>query len=138
MDTRDLIEERETLQQTLLDEFNDRFSADLDYFEEIEEYDSEDFDPKELESFKEEFEHEFYTISEIDRLEREGIDDFNYGAYLIPEEGFVDYVQELLEDCGYISKDFPSWIEIDWDSTAENVKVDYMEVSYKGNTYLVR
>lgn len=55
---------------------------------------------------------------------------------LIPEDEFKEYVQDLCEDCGYISKDFPSWIEIDWDGTADNVRGDYNEVEFEGTTYL--
>jgi len=36
---------------------------------------------------------------------------------------------------GYISRDFPSWIEIDWKSTAENIKVDYTFGEYGGITF---
>ena len=46
--------------------------------------------------------------------------------------------QELLVDCGYIPKDLPSWIVIDWEETADNLKIDYMEVSLMGETYLMR
>ena len=43
-----------------------------------------------------------------------------------------------LKGCGYISDDFPSWIEIDWEATAENVKQDYSELEYEGETYFYR
>jgi hypothetical protein len=32
----------------------------------------------------------------------------------------------------------PDWIVIDWDATADNLKVDYTEVEFDGVTYLVR
>ena len=57
---------------------------------------------------------------------------------MIEEDDFEDYVRELLVDCGYISKDFPYWIEIDWEATSENVKQDYSELEYKGETYYFR
>jgi len=38
-----------------------------------------------------------------------------------------DFTQNLLDDLGYIPKDFPSWIEIDWEATASNVMQDYVE-----------
>lgn len=44
-----------------------------------------------------------------------------YPITLIRDEYFTTYVQELCEDIGYISKDFPGWIAIDWETTAENV-----------------
>ena len=50
--------------------------------------------------------------------------------------GFLS--SEYIEYCGYISDDFPSWIEIDWEATAENVKQDYSELEYEGGTYFYR
>lgn len=38
-----------------------------------------------------------------------------------------DFVQEIVEENGWISKDFPSWIYIDWESTARDVMYDYEE-----------
>ena len=64
--------------------------------------------------------------------------DWRYGETLIPEEDFVSYCQELLQDIGDLPKDLPWYIAIDWDQTAENLKADYVEVEYLGNTYLVR
>ena len=78
------------------------------------------------------------SITDIEKLEDEIGSEFNYGVTLIPEEYFTDYVKDLLEDVGYISKDFPSWIEIDWEETANNVRQDYMEIEYNGRYYLVR
>ena len=38
-----------------------------------------------------------------------------------------DFTRNILDDFGYIPKDFPSWIEIDWEATASNVMQDYVE-----------
>ena len=73
-------------------------------------------------------------MQELESLENE-ISEWSDGNTLIPEEDFVDYCQELCED---IPRDLPSYIVIDWDATAENLKADYSEVEYQGNTYLVR
>ena len=66
------------------------------------------------------------------------VSDWRYGETLIPEEDFVDYCQELLLDTGVLPKDLPDYIEIDMDATAENLKADFVEVEYLGNTYFVR
>ena len=58
------------------------------------------------------------------------------GVTLIPESEFVAYCRELLEDCGDIPKNLPHYITIDWDDTADNIKVDYSEIEYDGDTYL--
>ena len=40
----------------------------------------------------------------------------------------ADFAERLCEDCGYISNDMPSWIEIDWETTWEaNLRHDYYE-----------
>jgi len=64
--------------------------------------------------------------------------DTPYGEILIRYSYFSEYTQDLCEDCGYIANDFPSWIEIDWDATAENVKQDYTIVDFDGIDYYMR
>lgn len=41
-----------------------------------------------------------------------------YPVTLIRDSYFTEYAEELVTDCGYISKDFPHWIAVDWDATA--------------------
>ena len=38
-----------------------------------------------------------------------------------------DFVQDLLESCGDIPADLPAYIHIDWESTASDIMMDYME-----------
>ena len=64
--------------------------------------------------------------------------DWQWGETLIHEDYFVDYVKELLADVGTIPADFPEWIAIDWEETANNVKVDYTELTFDGVTYYAR
>lgn len=61
-----------------------------------------------------------------------------YPGFLIADHYFTDYTRELLEDCGTIPKDFPTWIEIDWDATARNVQMDYTPVTIDWRTYWTR
>ena len=61
-----------------------------------------------------------------------------YPVTLIRESYFVDYVQELLEDCGEIPRNLPHYIHIDWERTARDVRVDYSTVEIDGVTYLYR
>lgn len=58
-----------------------------------------------------------------------------YPVTLIRDDYFEDYTEELLKDCGYLPNDLPSWIEIDWGKTADNVKVDYTSGEFDGVTY---
>lgn len=83
-----------------------------------------------------------YSKDEVDEAEEElynlekfcepfvGYSDWDYGETIISGDYFIDYVEELISDCGYISKDFPDWIAIDWESTAESVKQDYTPNDY--------
>lgn len=61
-----------------------------------------------------------------------------YPVTLVREDYFTEYSRELVEECGYISKDFPWWIVVDWDATAKNVRMDYTSVEFKGQTYWTR
>jgi hypothetical protein len=142
IDTRDLIEERENHYEMILNEFNDRFNMELDEFSDIETFlddeASESITKEEREEFFEYMADEYNAIREIDELESYVSSEFDYGLTLIPEDDFEDLVEQDLKDCGYISKDLPGWIEIDWEATANNIKVDYGEVDFRGETYLFR
>ena len=65
-------------------------------------------------------------------------DDWRHGATLISLEYWPTYAQELVEDVGDLPRNIPSYIVIDWEATAGNLKVDYTEVDFDGVTYLVR
>ncbi len=64
--------------------------------------------------------------------------DWQYGETMIRESYFVEYCQELLEDIGDLPKDLPHYIEIDWEKTARNIRMDYTEVDFDGVAYLIR
>ena len=61
-----------------------------------------------------------------------------YPITLIHESYFVEYCEELVKDVGDLPKEIPSYIEIDWDKTAENMKWDYSSIEIDGNTYYYR
>jgi hypothetical protein len=61
-----------------------------------------------------------------------------YPGYMVADCYFTDYARELLEDCGTMPRDLPSWVEIDWDATARNVRIDYTPVEVNGRTYWTR
>ena len=143
IDTRDLIEERDNHYETILNEFNDRFNTELDEFSDIETFlddeASECITKEDREEFFEYMADEYNSIREIDELESDmSSREWSYGINMIPEDDFEDYAKDLVEYCGYISKDFPSWIEIDWEATSNNIKQDYSEVNFRGETYLYR
>ena len=135
IDTRDLAERREALKQEILDSFLENFPH---YEEMTESFEDIRFEEEEIESWKEYFEDELKEIEEIDDVENELGSEFEYGVTLVDVDDFEEFVEQDLEDIGYIPKDFPSWIEIDWKATANNVRQDYTEVTYQGNSYLGR
>ncbi len=135
LDTRTLAERREALKQEILDSFLENFPH---YEEMTESFEDIRFEEEEIESWKEYFEDELKEIEEIDDVENELGSEFEYGVTLVDVDDWEEFVEQDLEDIGYIPKDFPSWIEIDWKATANNVRQDYTEVTYQGNSYLGR
>ena len=63
---------------------------------------------------------EYYFLDAIDHFE-----DAYQGEY----QSGADFAEQIASDCGYISRDFPSWIEIDWQATWDNsLSWDYTEI----------
>lgn len=135
IDTRDLIEKRSELMQSILESFLETFEHYKDLTNEFEDILSEE---EEIQSWKEDWEDELEQIEEINKIEDSIGSEFDYGCTLVSEDYWEDYVEDLLVEIGYLPKDLPSWIEIDWEATANNVKVDYIEVEYQGQTYYGR
>ena len=48
-------------------------------------------------------------------------------------EGGAEFAEQMTSDCGYISRDMPSWVEIDWEATWENLSYDYTEIITPNN-----
>ena len=135
LDTRDLSKRREELKEEILDSFLENFPH---YQEMTESFEDIRFEEEEIQSWKEDFEDELKEIEEIDTIENELGSEFDYGVALVDVDDWEEFVEQDLKDLGYIPKDFPSWIEIDWEATANNVRQDYTEVEYQGNSYLGR
>ena len=64
--------------------------------------------------------------------------DWVHGETLIHRLHFVDYVADMLADCGTIPRDIPWFVEIDWEATAGNVEADYSSIDFDGVEYLIR
>ena len=63
---------------------------------------------------------EDYFLDAVEHLE-----DAYQGEYV----SGADFAEQIASDCGYISRDFPSWIEIDWVKTWDNtLSYDYTEI----------
>lgn len=70
--------------------------------------------------------------------EAEGCGDWKDGETLIRESYFTQYCEELLKDCGELPKDIPWYIVIDWEKTADHIRIDYTSLDLDGITYLIR
>src|SRR5690554_3957878 len=117
LDTNDLIEKREELKEEI---FNDFLECFPQYEDMTDSYDDILMEEEEIQDWKEGWSEEIEHIEEIDSIEEEIGGEFDYGTTLIDESDMEEYVKDLLDELGYIPKDFPSWIEIDWSSTADN------------------
>lgn len=144
-DSRDLIEYREYLGGQLVLAWNEaneeEFPADsIADLLDTNGYEYADDAKNQFAAFEEEYESDITHYKEISDFceELSGSPDFGYGETIIPESKFTEYCEELVKDCGYIRSDLPSWIEINWEATADNMKADYMEVDFNGGTYLMR
>jgi hypothetical protein len=60
------------------------------------------------------------------------------GMTIINEGYFADYCKELCQDIGAVPKNTPGYLVIDWEETAENLKVDYFEIEIQGTTFYYR
>lgn len=61
-----------------------------------------------------------------------------YPVTLLRHYHFVDAMKEMVEEIGDMPDGFPSYIEIDWDKTAENLRADYTSVDFDDVEYWYR
>ena len=141
IDTRDLYKRQQELQselETLQDAVSEAQEA-LNECEDAEDRevlaDSFNKAQDDLADWQSEYQEE---LDELNDLESEVGDNFMHGETLIDEDDFVEYVQDLAEDMGATAGDDHSWLVIDWEATADNVKMDYSSCEYQGTTYLFR
>lgn len=64
--------------------------------------------------------------------------DWRHGETLIRESYFTEWAEDYVSDIGDLPREIPSYLAIDWEKTANNLKVDYTEVDFDGVTYLIR
>lgn len=96
---------------------------------------------EELQGIEERDEEEQTELGNLLALQEEAegyAPDWKYGCALIRDSYFTEYTRELCDDIGSVPKDFPHWIEIDWEATARNVRTDYTSVEFGDVTYWVR
>lgn len=126
IDSREIIERIEELQE-LIEEYDEELKEIEDEDGEVYEEDEDLFDERE----------ELRILLEVQE-QGECSPDWNYGEILIHKNYFVEYVKEMLHDIGEFPRDIPWYIEIDWDSTAQNIKMDYTTIDFDGEPYYIR
>ena len=91
-----------------------------------------------------EFEYNRHSeeLAELEELKEEiesnSDEGFECGIQLIHENYIDDYLDELIDACGYLPNDLPTWVKIDWQATYDNMKEDYNEIELNGNTFYIR
>lgn len=94
-----------------------------------------DYDP---EGWRADLQEELVNLHRLAEQGEHDVSDWQYGATLIRYSYFTAYCREMVDDSAYLGKDLPNWIEIDWDATAGNMRVDYVELTFDGVVYLAR
>jgi hypothetical protein len=61
-----------------------------------------------------------------------------YPVSFIRDSYFTEYAEDLVKDISDMPRDIPSYIEIDWEATARNIRQDYSSVEFDGETYWYR
>ena len=150
IDSRDVIERIEELggeRQSLADEVSDAQETLNDA-----EDDTSALDAAEIRELKDKFAEASQALSDWDEengeeltalknLADEGANessDWAYGETLIHYDHFTEYTQQTIEDVGDLPRNLPGYIVIDWEQTAENLKVDYSTIDFDGQTYYIR
>lgn len=133
------------------DKHADRFDIRdvIERFEELES-DRESFtelegepDPEKWQNENpDEYEEYLILLSFLEEVKGHGGDEQWQGDWyplsFIHEDHFVDAMEELVKDIGDLPKDIPGYLAIDWNATAENLRVDYSSVEIDGETFWYR
>ena len=144
LDSRDIIDRCQDLIRQHLNDYNsyllDKAADEGD--DGVMELEAEDaiHDEDFMEWIKDQKDDEIQEMGVLIYLWRECEDfaDWSYGEQLIRDDYFTDYARQLLEECGDIPKNIPWYIAVDWEKTADNLKVDYTYIDFMGHQYWIR
>ena len=114
----------------LLDEYNETYCWEYnDMVDFIKEHSEEEFVHhyetynRLCEDYGQNLVDEF--IEDFDVSTIENFEDMYQGQY----DSGADFAEQIASDCGYVTRDLPSWIEIDWQKTWDNaLSYDYTEL----------
>ena len=119
IDSRDIIKRIEDLKDELLDCTDEAEAREADLLEEWQ---------------------ELKVLQAVAAEGEQYAPDWSCGETLIHEDYFTEYCKELTHDIGAYDSNLPSYIEnnIDWDGVADDLKVDYTDIDFDGETYYIR
>jgi len=134
IDSRDIIERIEELESELED-----LKSAVEETEESDDQESIDDIIGLLKDWERDYQEELDDLRNLQTECETYCSDWKYGATLIHEDYFEDYAKELAEDCGMVDRSL-SWPMncIDWEEAADQLKMDYTEVDFGGQTYYIR
>jgi hypothetical protein len=132
IDVRDLIARVEELRET-----SDALREEFDSMPENDGVDFATWVRNQVGFSSEEYDELLEIEGLLDEVCSYGGDEW-YPVTLIRDSYFTDYARGMLEDCGDIPKGIPSYIEIDWEATACNIRVDYSSVEIDDVPYWYR
>lgn len=81
---------------------------------------------------------EYNELSDLEQSGESYASDWLHGETLINADYFAQYAEELVKDIGDLPRNMPGYLVIDWEATADNLKADYTEISFRGSTFLIR
>ena len=117
--------EQET--QELLDEYNESYCWEYnDMVDFIKEYGEKKFRDyyedyyRAVDDLGEDIVNAFIEVFYIESI---GNIEESYQGQMSGEE----FAEQIASDCGYVRGDLPSWIEIDWKESWDNLSYDYCE-----------
>ena len=113
--------------QELLDEYNELYNCEYNYMcDFIENYGETEFLTyyetyhRLVDDYGQNLVDEFAEEFDVDSVEH--FEEMYQGQY----ESGAEFAEQICQDCGYITRELPSWVEIDWEKTWENsLSYDY-------------
>ena len=113
--------------QELLDEYNELYNWEYnDMCDFIENYGETEFLTyyetyhRLVDDYGQNLVDEFAEEFDVDSVEH--FEEMYQGQY----ESGAEFAEQICQDCGYITRELPSWVEIDWEKTWENsLSYDY-------------
>ena len=124
--------------QELLDEYNETYDWSYnDMVDFIKEHGEKDFAEyyEQYETLVEEY-GQWLVDEYVEDYGTNGIEYFE-DAYQGEYESGAQFAEQIVSDCGYVNNNIPSWVEIDWQATWENLSYDYHEIITPDNKVVI-